>query len=330
MTKSYSVHPRYIQEVNLAWRLKSDGRSQELTNELGRSLSLVIVNLFLKGEPVNRLNFIEICKILGLNWRQIAGLDAQENQLLLPSARVKLSEVNGVTVPRTAIALYQPDEAVSAIEEAINALVSTLCEMLRRLTRKAGDLLNADRTSIFLLDREKNELGSLIADDGEGGCLVIDIPANRGIASLAATTLKVINVPFDVYDDPRSQEAKKIDNKTGYRTYSILAWPLLNEQKNLVAVVQLINKLKPNHNPEDDLSKRIDNNGFTPEDEARFAKFAPSILHILERCQFCYQLSLKLRQNSGLDPKGVILWNTELIMELKRQEQHLRKSLEKI
>jgi hypothetical protein len=104
----------------------------------------------------------------------------------------------------------------------------------------------------------------------------------------------------------------------------------LNKQKDLIAVVQLINKLKPNYDPEDDLSKRIDTNGFTQEDEAKVAKFAPSILKILERCQFCYELSLKLRKNVGVNQAAVTLQNAELIAQLKRQEEHLRKSLEKI
>jgi ABC-type arginine transport system ATPase subunit len=202
--------------------------------------------------------------------------------------------------------------------------------MLRRITRKAGDLVNADRTSIFLLDRQTKVLGTIIADDGAGGCLLIDIPANRGIASLAATSLQIINVPFDVYDDPRSEQAQNTDKKTGYRTYTLLAWPLLNQQQNLIAVVQLINKLQPNNNPADELSKRIDTKGFSKEDEAKLAKFAPSILKILEKCQFCYQLSLKLRKNAGQNKAGSAAQNARLIAQLKRREQQLRRSLNKI
>jgi hypothetical protein len=321
MARSLTVHPKHLQEVNLAWKRKCDGREQELADELGRALTLVILNLFLKGEPVNRVNFIEICQFLGLNWREIAGFDGQKSQVSSPLAKAN---------PGGALVLYRADGGLSDVDKALKELVGTLCEMLRRLTRKAGDLLRADRTSIFLLDAERKELGSLIADDGAGGCLVIDIPADRGFASIAATSSKIINVPFDVYDDPRSEEAKNTDKKTGYRTYTILAWPVLNKQKNLVAVVQLINKLKPNYAPEDDLSNRIDTNGFTPEDEARFAQFAPSILKILERCQFCYQLSLKLRKNEGLTQSGIALQNAELIVQLKRRERQLRKSLDKI
>jgi len=330
MSKSFSVYPKYLQEVNLAWKRKSDGREKDLANELGSSLYLVIVNLFLKGEPVNRLNFIEICQILGLNWREIAGLEAQTSQFSCSVVEVTADNVNKASASRSAIAVSKPTRGVDDVDKALKDLVGTLCEMLRRITRKAGDLLRADRTSIFLLDHQSQHLGTIIADDGNGGCLLIDIPADRGIASLAATSLQVINVPFDVYDDPRAGEAKNTDQKTGYRTYTILAWPLLNKQKDLIAVVQLINKLKPNYDPEDDLSKRIDTNGFTQEDEAKVAKFAPSILKILERCQFCYELSLKLRKNVGVNQAAVTLQNAELIAQLKRQEEHLRKSLEKI
>lgn len=321
MSRLLSVHPEYLQEANLAWKLKSNRRKRALADELGRPLYLVIVNLFLKGEPVNDVNFIDICQILGLNWREIAGLDMEESPDSSSLVKVNSSK---------ALVLSKPDEGISDVDQALNELVSTLCEMLRRLTRKAGNLLGADRTSIFLLDQERNELGSLIADDGQGGCLIIDIPGDRGIAGLAATSLEIINIPFDVYNDPRSEEARNTDKKTGYRTYTMLAWPLLNKQKSLVAVVQLINKLKPNCNPEDDLSRRIDTNGFTKKDEAKFAKFAPSILKILEKCQICYQLSLKLRKNEGFNQAAIVHKKAELITELNRQEQQLRKSLNKI
>lgn len=320
----YSVQSKYLQEVNLAWKRKRDGREQEVTDELGQSLLLVIDNLFLKGEPVNRVNFIEICQFLGMNWHELAGLEEPSIRMPSRSSEVKAED---------ATVLYKPTQGVDHVDDidkAINELVGTLCEMLRRITRKAGDLLRADRTSIFLLDHQTEVLGTIIADDGEGGCLLIDIPANRGIASIAAKSLEIINIPFDVYDDPRSEQSKKTDQRTGYRTYTMLAWPLLNQQKDLVAVVQLINKLKPNYNPEDDLSEKIDRNGFAQEDEEKFAKFAPSILKILEKCQLCYELAQKLRKSSGTKPVSTPIQKAALIAELKRQEQQLRKNLDKM
>lgn len=330
MPRSYSVHPKYIKTVNLAWKRKFDGRDQDLADELGRALTLVIVNLFLKGEPVNRVNFTKICQILGLNWQEIADLDRDESLEISPLVEIDIGNTMDQSLALSSVSAFNPTVEISAVDEAINELVGTLCEMLRRLTRKAGEFLKADRTSIFLLDEQRKELGSLIADDGNGGCLLIDIPADKGIAGLAASSLQVINIPFDVYDDPRSEEAKNTDKKTMYRTYTMLAWPLLNKDKNLVAVVQLINKLKPNYVPEDELFNRIDTKGFTQEDEAMFAKFAPSIMKILEKCQFCYQLAQDLRKNPVVYSKDISKHNSALIKELKRREEQLRMSLNKI
>jgi len=317
MPSPLRVHPKYIEEVNLAWKRKSDGREQDLAQELGRSLYFVISNLFLKGEPVNELNFLRICQTLELNWREIAGLDINS-----PPPK---ENPGGVSITKPTFGLE-----ATALDEAINHLVSTLCEMLRHLTRKAGALLSADRTSIFLIDPQRKELGSLIAEDGKGGSLMIDVPLGKGIAGRVATSATIINIPFDLYSDQRSEQARITDQKTGYRTYSMLAWPLLNGQKELIAVVQLINKLKHNYNPQDDLIGRIDTQGFTKEDEALFARFAPSILQTLERCQFCYQLTQKLKNNESIDQIGSVSQKAQLVAKLKREEQQLRESLNRI
>lgn len=319
MSRTLRVHPQYIQTVKSIWERKSDGRERIVAEELG--LALPQIHLFLKGQFVSGLEFLEICGALGVNWRQIAGLNLPESHNASLPVETKLEGTHSNS---------SRDTAISNLNQATDELVCVLCEMLRRLTRKVGDFLRADRTSIFLLDPQRNLLGSINAEDGEGGTLVIEIPLGRGIASLAATTSSVINIPFDVYNDPRSSEAKKIDKKTGYRTYTILAWPLFNKEQNLVAVVQIINKLRPNVDPEIELSRRIDIKGFTPQDEALFANFAPSILQILERCQFCYQLTQKLREDAANNKQNVFLQNSKLIAEIKQQEQQLRKILDRM
>ena len=153
---------------------------------------------------------------------------------------------------------------------------------LRSITIKMGKSLNADRTSIFLLDEEKNEFWSIVAETDGDGFLEIRIPANQGIVGEVATSKQLINIPFDFYDDPRSKMAQEQDIKNGYRTYTMLALPLLNDQGDLVAVVQLLNKLKPGNNRTAALSERIDSQGFTKADEEKFAESAPMIQMILE------------------------------------------------
>ena len=175
-----------------------------------------------------------------------------------------------------------------------------LDEMLRSITLKTGELLGADRTTIFLLDAEKNELWSIIAKDDGGGSLEIRIPADKGIAGEVASLRKVVNIPFDFYDDPRSVFAKVQETRTGYRTYTMLALPLVNEQNDLVAVVQLLNKLKFPSDLEAPLPERVDPKGFTHEDETLFAEFAPSIRLILESSRSFYLATQKQRAAAAL------------------------------
>ncbi|MBC1218726.1 GAF domain-containing protein [Nostoc sp. UCD121] len=175
-----------------------------------------------------------------------------------------------------------------------------LQEMLHSITLKTGELLGADRTTIFLLDEEKQELWSILAE-GEGDrSLEIRIPANKGIAGEVATFKQVINIPFDFYNDPRSHFAQEQEKRTGYRTYTMLALPLLNEHGQLVAVVQLLNKLKSGNNHAAPLAERVDTKGFLSCDEQLFQEFAPSIRLILESSRSFYVATQKQRAVAAL------------------------------
>jgi adenylate cyclase len=175
-----------------------------------------------------------------------------------------------------------------------------LQEMLHSITHKTGELLGADRTTIFLLDEEQQELWSILAEGKNKRPLEIRIPADKGIAGEVASFKRVVNIPFDFYDDPRSTVAQEQDKKNGYRTYTMLALPLLNTEDKLVAVVQLLNKLKPIHDIDDPLNERIDTKGFTEIDENVFQEFAPSIRLILESSRSFYIATQKQRAAAAL------------------------------
>lgn len=102
------------------------------------------------------------------------------------------------------------------------------------------DLLDADRATVFEYDAKTNELFTQVAH-GLGGAApqVIRIPASAGIAGAAATSRRIVNIP-DAYADTRFNRA--VDQKTGYRTRTILAIPLLDHDGALVGVAQVLNK----------------------------------------------------------------------------------------
>jgi CheY-like chemotaxis protein len=110
-------------------------------------------------------------------------------------------------------------------------------ELLDFLAREAIGEMEADRSSIFLLDEARHELWSRVAlGMGEQ---VIRFPSDRGIAGHVATTGELLNVA-DPYADPRFNPS--VDRQTGYRTRSILCGPLRARDGRIVGVIQVLNK----------------------------------------------------------------------------------------
>jgi sigma-B regulation protein RsbU (phosphoserine phosphatase) len=107
--------------------------------------------------------------------------------------------------------------------------------LLRLIVECGMELMDAERATIFLYDREQNQLYSRIAAGVEG----LRIPADRGIAGATVRTDRVIIVP-DAYADERFNP--EVDRTTGYRTRSILSVPLHDHEGGLVGVMQVLNK----------------------------------------------------------------------------------------
>lgn len=142
------------------------------------------------------------------------------------------------------------------------AFKSMLARGLSAFTHKLSQLLNAERCSLFLV--EGSSLLLKVARDLEEG-VEIRIPIGSGIAGAAAETGEVINIP-DAYADRRFNP--DVDKRTGYRTRSILSLPIKNQQGDVFAVAQLLN--------------RNDGQPFDQNDEARFLSFIESIGVIFE------------------------------------------------
>ncbi|MGF1567655.1 MAG: GAF domain-containing protein [Nodosilinea sp.] len=175
-------------------------------------------------------------------------------------------------------------------------------QILEAFTLKIGQILEAERTTIFMVDHDKQELWSKIAQgDGERS-LEIRVPMGKGISGYVATNARPLNIP-DAYADERFDHTH--DQKTGYRTRSILCMPVRSRKTdNIVAVVQLLNKI--NHTP------------FTPQDEHRFKEFAASLGVILESCNSFY---LAARTQKGLAALLKAISSLEQSLDLEKTLQ---------
>ena len=113
--------------------------------------------------------------------------------------------------------------------------MADLASLQALITREAKELLQADRVSIFLLDRENCELWSAITEEGQ----MMRFDARLGIAGAAAMSGQAINVA-DAYEHPLFY--KEVDAETGYRTRSLLAVPLHNLDGVVIGVGEATNK----------------------------------------------------------------------------------------
>jgi len=109
-----------------------------------------------------------------------------------------------------------------------------LLELIATQVRKA---LNCDRCTVFILDRQANELWSKVAQGMQNN--EIRMSTAKGIAGEAARLGQTINIK-DAYKDPLFNP--DIDNLTGYRTNTILAVPLKDVAGSIIGVFQVINK----------------------------------------------------------------------------------------
>src|SRR5499427_6362325 len=117
--------------------------------------------------------------------------------------------------------------AILAICQKMNS-ERDLGALLDLIAHEATSLLDCDRASIFLLDRERNELWSKVA---LGSDEILRFDARRGIAGTTALTGATINVR-DAYSDPRFYTA--VDDRTGYRTRNLLAVAMRNQRNQIV------------------------------------------------------------------------------------------------
>lgn len=120
-----------------------------------------------------------------------------------------------------------------------------LTALLDLIAREATRLIEADRASIFLLNKDKSELWSKVA---LGSDEVLRFDARLGIVGAVALTGESIRVG-DARNDDRFYP--KIDARTGYLTRNLVAVPLRNYEGETMGAFEVLNKLSGNFTDED-------------------------------------------------------------------------------
>ena len=127
-------------------------------------------------------------------------------------------------------------------------------DLLKRLVEHIRSAMRADRGTIYLVDNGKREVFSKAAHLPE--LEEIRLQVGQGVAGFVAETGEVVNVPTTSSDE---RFYGGVDQRTGYRTESILAAPMRDRRGAIIGVVQLLNKA---------------GGRFPVEDEAQLARLA--------------------------------------------------------
>lgn len=114
--------------------------------------------------------------------------------------------------------------------------VENIEDSLGIIAKEAKAIVNADRCSIFIVDVAENILWTKLSD-GIGGRIVISL--NSGIVgdTYAQKEAQIVNNP---YEDPRFLPS--IDKKSGYKTRNMITIPIFNSKREVMGIMQLLNK----------------------------------------------------------------------------------------
>jgi len=118
--------------------------------------------------------------------------------------------------------------------------------LLHEVAKMGRDIVDADRCSVWLLDKEEHVLWTKVAQ----GVDPIRIPAYSGIVgqSIKEQKPQIIN---DVYAHPNFNT--KVDEETGYITKTMMVIPIATSEHDMVGAIQVINKNSEKGFSQDDL-----------------------------------------------------------------------------
>jgi adenylate cyclase len=183
-----------------------------------------------------------------------------------------------------------------AITEAISTELH-LDTLLVRIVAAATQLLDAERSTLFVYDPSTDELWSRVAEGTEHR--QIRLPANAGIAGAAFISGDVLNIP-NAYADPRFN--RDFDRRSGFRTRNLLNVPVIDRTGERLGVVQVLNKR---------------GGQFTQVDIRRLKAFSAGIAVTLENARlFSDVLALKNYNESILKSlsNGVVTLDRECVI----------------
>src|SRR5262245_40204257 len=129
------------------------------------------------------------------------------------------------------------DEAIQTIQQLSSTLsVQDFSRVVLALVR---DRVGAERGALFVVDKTKAELRSIVADRVVGD---ITLPIGFGIAGAVAQTGQIIDTYNPQYDQRFDGKYEALLN---YDTKDIYCMPLVGKDGVVVGVLEMLNRKRP-------------------------------------------------------------------------------------
>ncbi|HXG28901.1 MAG TPA: GAF domain-containing protein [Nevskiales bacterium] len=150
----------------------------------------------------------------------------------------------------------ETEQRVDVLEHllAIGTVLSgaqDLDSLLRFILEKSREITKSDAGSVFLVDRSDPAQPQLVFKIAQNDSLAaLRVQETRlamradSLAGCAALTGKALNIPDVYHPPPGIAFNSEFDRLHGYRTVSMLVLPMLNQQREVIGVLQLINRKK--------------------------------------------------------------------------------------
>ncbi|GMU87152.1 MAG: hypothetical protein AMXMBFR48_23930 [Ignavibacteriales bacterium] len=159
------------------------------------------------------------------------------NQPDIKSSLKKTAALDSVQMSSDREAGLSVEQLRMIIEAAktVNSNVK-LDEALTGIVVTASNLTKADRGTLYIIDRETDELWSKVMKGEQ--IEEIRLKIGQGISGWVARSGEILNLK-NAYDDPRFDAS--FDGITGYKTTSMLCYPIKDKHNAVIAVLQLLN-----------------------------------------------------------------------------------------
>lgn len=116
--------------------------------------------------------------------------------------------------------------------------------VLELIASEAKKLVNTERCSIFIVDKEDGILWTKLSDGI--GRIVLSLDSGIVGDTYQKQSAQIVNEP---YSDARFLQV--IDKKSGYVTKNIITVPIFDSKREIIGIIELLNKSRTDFTQED-------------------------------------------------------------------------------